>query len=109
MPNEQLIHVLDGYKVLDFTQVPAGPTVTRLMGRGAGPPGLCCSRFVSDEGSSACFLLHGIFYPGNRAEVGVLRPQDCIVHPGGCQNNAICHWEAFLEADAGGVEGERRA
>ena len=81
----------------------------RKMGRDAGPPGLCCSRFVSDEGSSACFLLHGIFYPGNRAEVGVLRPQDCIVHPGGCQNNAICHWEAFLEADAGGVEGERRA
>ena len=31
MPNEELIHVLDGYKVLDFTQVLAGPTVTRLM------------------------------------------------------------------------------
>jgi crotonobetainyl-CoA:carnitine CoA-transferase CaiB-like acyl-CoA transferase len=26
-----LRHVLDGYKVLDFTQVLAGPTVTRLM------------------------------------------------------------------------------
>ena len=24
-------HVLDGYKVLDFTQALAGPTVTRLM------------------------------------------------------------------------------
>ena len=31
MPNEELKHVLDGYKVLDFTQVLAGPTVTRLM------------------------------------------------------------------------------
>ena len=31
MPNEELTHVLDGYKVLDFTQVLAGPTVTRLM------------------------------------------------------------------------------
>ncbi len=27
----ELKHVLDGYKVLDFTQVLAGPTVTRLM------------------------------------------------------------------------------
>jgi crotonobetainyl-CoA:carnitine CoA-transferase CaiB-like acyl-CoA transferase len=27
----ELRHVLDGYKVLDFTQVLAGPTVTRLM------------------------------------------------------------------------------
>ena len=26
-----LIHVLDGYKVIDFSQVLAGPTVTRLM------------------------------------------------------------------------------
>ncbi len=24
-------HILDGYRVLDFTQVVAGPTVTRLM------------------------------------------------------------------------------
>ena len=32
MSNEELVHVLDGYKVLDFTQVLAGaPTVTRLM------------------------------------------------------------------------------
>ena len=31
MANEELKHVLDGYKVLDFTQVLAGPTVTRLM------------------------------------------------------------------------------
>ena len=27
----ELKHILDGYKVLDFTQVLAGPTVTRLM------------------------------------------------------------------------------
>jgi len=27
----QFRHVLDGYKVLDFTQFVAGPTVTRLM------------------------------------------------------------------------------
>ena len=31
MANDTLRHVLDGYKVLDFTQVLAGPTVTRLM------------------------------------------------------------------------------
>jgi crotonobetainyl-CoA:carnitine CoA-transferase CaiB-like acyl-CoA transferase len=31
MANKALRHVLDGYKVLDFTQVLAGPTVTRLM------------------------------------------------------------------------------
>ena len=31
MAQEELKHVLDGYKVLDFTQVLAGPTVTRLM------------------------------------------------------------------------------
>jgi CoA:oxalate CoA-transferase len=31
MANNGLRHVLDGYKVLDFTQVLAGPTVTRLM------------------------------------------------------------------------------
>jgi CoA:oxalate CoA-transferase len=31
MTTEGLRHVLDGYKVLDFTQVLAGPTVTRLM------------------------------------------------------------------------------
>ena len=27
----QLKHVLDGYKVLDFTQYLAGPTATRMM------------------------------------------------------------------------------
>src|SRR6516162_6913107 len=27
----QLKHVLDGYRVLDFTQVLAGPTATRMM------------------------------------------------------------------------------
>jgi crotonobetainyl-CoA:carnitine CoA-transferase CaiB-like acyl-CoA transferase len=31
MADGELKHVLDGYKVLDFTQVLAGPTVTRLM------------------------------------------------------------------------------
>ena len=31
MATKGLRHVLDGYKVLDFTQVLAGPTVTRLM------------------------------------------------------------------------------
>ena len=31
MAGTQLKHILDGYKVLDFTQVLAGPTVTRLM------------------------------------------------------------------------------
>ncbi len=31
MAGAELKHVLDGYKVLDFTQVLAGPTVTRLM------------------------------------------------------------------------------
>jgi len=31
MAGTELKHVLDGYKVLDFTQVLAGPTVTRLM------------------------------------------------------------------------------
>jgi crotonobetainyl-CoA:carnitine CoA-transferase CaiB-like acyl-CoA transferase len=31
MASGQLRHVLDGYKVLDFTQFVAGPTVTRLM------------------------------------------------------------------------------
>ena len=31
MTNQQLTHVLDGYKVLDFTHALAGPTVTRLM------------------------------------------------------------------------------
>jgi crotonobetainyl-CoA:carnitine CoA-transferase CaiB-like acyl-CoA transferase len=31
MATEPIKHVLDGYKVLDFTQVLAGPTVTRLM------------------------------------------------------------------------------
>ncbi len=31
MASQGLRHVLDGYKVLDFTQVLAGPTVTRLM------------------------------------------------------------------------------
>ena len=31
MSNGHLKHVLDGYTVLDFTQVLAGPTVTRLM------------------------------------------------------------------------------
>lgn len=29
----QLKHVLDGYKVLDFTQVLAGPTATRMMAK----------------------------------------------------------------------------
>ncbi|MGA8567286.1 MAG: CoA transferase [Candidatus Binataceae bacterium] len=31
MPASKPAHVLDGYKVLDFTQALAGPTVTRLM------------------------------------------------------------------------------
>jgi CoA:oxalate CoA-transferase len=31
MTGEKLTHVLDGYKVLDFTQFVAGPTVTKLM------------------------------------------------------------------------------
>jgi crotonobetainyl-CoA:carnitine CoA-transferase CaiB-like acyl-CoA transferase len=31
MTGTHLKHILDGYKVLDFTQVLAGPTVTRLM------------------------------------------------------------------------------
>ena len=31
MGNQQLKHVLDGYKVLDFTHALAGPTATRLM------------------------------------------------------------------------------
>ncbi|MGH7931800.1 MAG: CaiB/BaiF CoA transferase family protein, partial [Candidatus Binataceae bacterium] len=31
MSAEKPRHILDGYKVLDFTQVLAGPTVTRLM------------------------------------------------------------------------------
>jgi len=31
MAGAELTHVLDGYRVLDFTQVLAGPTVTRLM------------------------------------------------------------------------------
>ena len=31
MANSEMKHVLDGYKVLDFTQVLAGPTTTRLM------------------------------------------------------------------------------
>ena len=31
MASGQFRHVLDGYKVLDFTQFVAGPTVTRLM------------------------------------------------------------------------------
>lgn len=31
MAETELKHILDGYKVLDFTQVLAGPTVTRLM------------------------------------------------------------------------------
>src|SRR3712207_6376375 len=31
MSGAELKHVLDGYTVLDFTQVLAGPTVTRLM------------------------------------------------------------------------------
>ena len=31
MASSQFRHVLDGYKVLDFTQFVAGPTVTRLM------------------------------------------------------------------------------
>jgi crotonobetainyl-CoA:carnitine CoA-transferase CaiB-like acyl-CoA transferase len=28
---ETATHILDGYKVVDFSQVLAGPTVTRLM------------------------------------------------------------------------------
>ena len=31
MPTSKPAHVLDGYRVLDFTQALAGPTVTRLM------------------------------------------------------------------------------
>src|ERR1700751_1649489 len=31
MSSNQPTHVLDGYKVLDFTQFIAGPTVTRMM------------------------------------------------------------------------------
>lgn len=31
MAADRPTHVLDGYKVLDFSQVLAGPTVTRLM------------------------------------------------------------------------------
>jgi crotonobetainyl-CoA:carnitine CoA-transferase CaiB-like acyl-CoA transferase len=31
MSNQQLTHVLDGYKVLDFTHALAGPTATRMM------------------------------------------------------------------------------
>jgi CoA:oxalate CoA-transferase len=31
MPTQQFRHVLDGYKVLDFSQFIAGPTTTRLM------------------------------------------------------------------------------
>ena len=31
MPASEPKHVLDGYKILDFTQFLAGPTVTRLM------------------------------------------------------------------------------
>ena len=34
MAETGLKHILDGYKVLDFTQVLAGPTVTRLMAEG---------------------------------------------------------------------------
>ena len=33
MPNEELVHVLDGYKVLDFTQVLAGPDGNAADGR----------------------------------------------------------------------------
>ena len=33
MASDGLRHVLDGYKVLNFTQVLAGPTVTRSMAR----------------------------------------------------------------------------
>jgi crotonobetainyl-CoA:carnitine CoA-transferase CaiB-like acyl-CoA transferase len=29
--NDHPTHLLDGYKVLDFTQYVAGPTVTKLM------------------------------------------------------------------------------
>ena len=31
MPQQQAQHVLSGYKVLDFSQYIAGPTVTRMM------------------------------------------------------------------------------
>ena len=31
MPDSSPRHVLDGYKALDFSQLVAGPTVTRLM------------------------------------------------------------------------------
>src|SRR5581483_597182 len=31
MPGDSLRHVLDGYKVLDFTQYVAGPTATLMM------------------------------------------------------------------------------
>ena len=57
-------HILDGFKVLDFTHVVAGPTVTRLMAEmGAGnhqdrSPGGHPSRrlpFLKD-GRSACFV-----------------------------------------------------
>ena len=59
------VHILDGYKVLDFTQVLAGPTVTRLMAEmGAEiikvelPPGGDHSRHLpfSRDGRSGYFV-----------------------------------------------------
>jgi crotonobetainyl-CoA:carnitine CoA-transferase CaiB-like acyl-CoA transferase len=48
-------HVLDGYKILDFTQVLAGPTATRMMTEMGvqiireklGGSGNTCNRFAN--------------------------------------------------------------
>jgi crotonobetainyl-CoA:carnitine CoA-transferase CaiB-like acyl-CoA transferase len=63
--SEKPTHILDGYKVLDFSQVLAGPTVTRLMAEmGAEvmkielPPGGDRSRYLPylHDGRSGYFV-----------------------------------------------------
>ena len=62
---EKATHILEGYKVIDFSQVLAGPTVTRLMAEmGAEvikielPPGGDRSRHLPylRDGRSGCFV-----------------------------------------------------
>jgi crotonobetainyl-CoA:carnitine CoA-transferase CaiB-like acyl-CoA transferase len=76
---EKATHILDGYKVIDFSQVLAGPTVTRLMAEmGAEvikielPPGGDRSRHLPylRDGRS------GYFVQQNRGKKRLRRPQE---------------------------------